>query len=165
MPFTPFHFGPGLVLNAAAPRQVNWLTFCAANVIIDLEPAYYILTRNPPLHRTMHSLGGATVVFGATVLVWAGLRRMALGKAIPNWWDWQGQQWRAVWLGALLGAYSHVMLDGVLYREMNLLWPLGKGNPLLGAVSFSTVYLFCGVMWVVGIVWKMMALWKAQEQG
>jgi len=95
MPFTPFHFGPGLVFNAAAPRQANWLTFCVANIIIDLEPAYYILTQDPPLHRSMHSMGGTTVVFGATVLVWVGVRRMALDKAIPNWWDWQGQQWRA----------------------------------------------------------------------
>jgi len=50
MPFTPFHFGPGLVFNAAAPRQANWLTFCVANIIIDLEPAYYILT----LYREMN---------------------------------------------------------------------------------------------------------------
>lgn len=153
MPFTPLHFGPGLALNAAAPRAVNWPAFCLANIIIDLEPAYFILTHNPPLHRTMHTLGGATVAFGATVLAWTVIRRVGKRAQVPNWGDWRGENQRAVWLGALLGAYSHVVLDAFLYSEMRLLWPLGDGNPLLGVVSFATVYLFCVLMWGVGLGW------------
>lgn len=42
MPVTPFHFGPGALLHATAPRHVSFLAFCGANVLIDLEPLYYL---------------------------------------------------------------------------------------------------------------------------
>jgi hypothetical protein len=67
MPITPFHFGPGAAIHAAAPRYVSFLAFCAANVLMDIEPMYYILTRQYPLHRFFHTyVGAAIVAIGAT---------------------------------------------------------------------------------------------------
>ena len=43
MPITPFHFGPGAALHALAPKHVSFLAFAAANVIIDVEPLYFML--------------------------------------------------------------------------------------------------------------------------
>ena len=61
MPFTPFHFGPGAALYAMAPRQLSFLAFCAANVLIDVEPLYYMLTDQYPWHRFFHTYVGATL--------------------------------------------------------------------------------------------------------
>ena len=36
MPFTPFHFGPGALLKAAAPRHVSLIAFCAAQVLTQI---------------------------------------------------------------------------------------------------------------------------------
>src|SRR5581483_7315107 len=49
MPITPFHFGPGAAIHAAAPRCVSFLAFCAANMLIDFEPLYYLLTGHPDI--------------------------------------------------------------------------------------------------------------------
>ena len=54
MPITPFHFGPGGVIHALAPKQVSFIAFCAANVLIDVEPLYFMLTHQYPLHRFFH---------------------------------------------------------------------------------------------------------------
>ena len=55
MPFTPFHFGLGATLHAAAPRRVSFLAFCGANVLTDIEPLYFMLAHQWPLHRTAHT--------------------------------------------------------------------------------------------------------------
>jgi membrane-bound metal-dependent hydrolase YbcI (DUF457 family) len=51
-----------LLIHALAPRYVSFLAFCAANVLIDIEPLYYLLTRQYPLHRFFHTYVGASVV-------------------------------------------------------------------------------------------------------
>jgi hypothetical protein len=71
MPITPFHFGPGAAIHAAAPRYVSFLAFCAANVLMDLEPLYYILTRQYPLHRFFHTYVGAVIVAISTAVLFA----------------------------------------------------------------------------------------------
>jgi hypothetical protein len=67
MPITPFHFGPGAAVHAAAPRHVSFLSFCAANILMDVEPLYYRLTGQYPLHRFFHIYIGATLVAVVTI--------------------------------------------------------------------------------------------------
>ena len=55
MPFTPLHFGPGLLLKAAAPRHVSFTAFVASQVLIDLESLYNILRGAWPVHRELHT--------------------------------------------------------------------------------------------------------------
>ena len=62
MPITPFHFGPGAAIHVVAPRHVSFLAFCAANVLIDIEPLYYMLTHQDRLHRFFHTYVGASLV-------------------------------------------------------------------------------------------------------
>ena len=55
MPMTPFHFGPGAALQALAPRQISFLAFCAANVVIDIESLVNLIGQRDPVHAFMHS--------------------------------------------------------------------------------------------------------------
>ena len=73
MPVTPFHFGPGALVHALAPRYVSFLAFCAANVLIDVEPGYYMMVGQFPLHRFCIAAG--VVGFGVLAV------REALNKA------------------------------------------------------------------------------------
>ena len=75
MPITPFHFGPGATVHAIAPRHISFLAFCAANVLIDVETLYCILTRQYPWHRFFHTYVGATIVVVATVALFAASLR------------------------------------------------------------------------------------------
>ena len=70
MPFTPFHFGPGLLLKGAAPGQVSFTAFVATQVAVDLEPLWFILRGEPPVHRWAHTVwvaGGIGISVGAAL--------------------------------------------------------------------------------------------------
>ena len=84
MPITPFHFGPGAAVHAIAPRHISFLAFCAANVLIDVETLYYMLTRQYPWHRFFHTYVGATIIVVATVVLFAALLKLASGMSLPN---------------------------------------------------------------------------------
>lgn len=129
MPITPFHFGPGAAIHSAAPRHVSILSFCAANVLIDVEPLYYMLTGHAHLHRFFHTYIGATVVAGATVLLFLGARRIPM---FPNLFGWRQLGTLATAVGAYLGTYSHVVFDSVMHADIRPLAPFSDTNGLLG---------------------------------
>ncbi len=140
MPITPFHFGPGAAVHSAAPRHASFLSFCAANVLVDLEPLYFMLTGQAHLHRFFHTYIGATVVASATVLLFLGAERIPL---IPNLFGWRQLGTRAIAVGAFLGTYSHIVLDSVMHADIRPLAPFSDANGLLGIVSLRALHLFC----------------------
>lgn len=166
MPITPFHFGPGAALHALAPRHLSFLAFCAANVLIDVEPLYYMLTQQTPLHRFFHTYVGATCILLATGLLFFAARGAA--ARIHAWahtpWlraalGWHGLPPRAVWLGAAAGAYSHIVLDSVMHADMAPLAPFSQANALLGRVPLDLLHLFCIIAAIAGLA---LLEWRAQ---
>src|SRR6476659_8577458 len=89
MPFTPFHFGPGGAIHVLAPKRVSFIAFCVSNVLTDVEPLYFILTRQYPLHRFFHTYVGATVMAGLTVLLFVAAKQVARPLRLPNVLKWQ----------------------------------------------------------------------------
>lgn len=144
MPITPFHFGPGAALHAVAPRHVSFLAFCAANVVIDVESLYNLVNHREPVHAFLHTYVGAA-------LVWLGLS--AAFRAVQRVTDWRGLTLRQVALGALLGAYSHVLLDSVMHHDIQPLQPFAAGNALQGVVSLATLHGACIAAGVLALVW------------
>jgi membrane-bound metal-dependent hydrolase YbcI (DUF457 family) len=49
----------------------------------------------------------------------------------------------------VIGTYSHVLLDSLLYTEMNPFFPL-LGNPFVGLLTGGFVYSLCLVLGVIG---------------
>jgi membrane-bound metal-dependent hydrolase YbcI (DUF457 family) len=148
MPFTPFHFGPAALLHSAAPKHISFLAFCGANVLVDVEPLYFMLTHQWPIHRFFHTYVGATVAAGIVVALFALVRRMTPG--LLDQLRLRNLGVRAVALGAILGTYSHVLLDSLMHADMNPFAPFSNANPLLGAVFLNTLYGFCLVAGVAG---------------
>lgn len=59
MPFTPFHFGPGILLGLLLLRYLDFPTFVAANVMIDWRAALVFLDlMDGPLHGWVHTYLG-----------------------------------------------------------------------------------------------------------
>jgi len=151
MPVTPCHFGAGLAAKAAAPQRFWLLAFCAANVIIDVEPLYYTLTRQDPLHRFFHTLPGALIAARLTiflfwilktVLQWLHLGRFVVKAEISP---------PGVWLGAMSGAISHVLLDSVVHADVQPFAPFTSSNPFLGWFSRFEVENFLILLGLAGI--------------
>lgn len=147
MPITPFHFGLGAALHGAAPRHLSFLAFCAANVLIDVESAWNLLRGHHPVHAFFHSYLGATLAGLLTAgLGWLGLRwrqRSGSVKRPPG-------QARAVTVGALLGAGSHVMLDSVMHADIRPLAPFSEANGLYGLLPLPELHLLLVGLGVLG---------------
>jgi membrane-bound metal-dependent hydrolase YbcI (DUF457 family) len=153
MPFTPFHFGPGALIHSAAPKHISFLAFCAANVLVDVEPLYFMLTHQWPIHRFFHTYVGATVAAGFVVGAFVLVRKLTPRLSV-----------RAVALGAIIGTYSHVLLDSLMHADMEPFAPFSNANPLLGAVFLNTLHGFCLVAGVVGgVVIGARYLWRKSQ--
>jgi hypothetical protein len=152
MPITPFHFGPGVALHAVAPRQISFLAFCATNVLIDGESLYNMVNHRYPVHAFFHTCVGATLAAVATVGLFAVLRSAASSPRVPDLLGWKGLTVRQVGAGAILGAYTHVVLDSVTHADLYPLAPLSTSNPLLGVIPRPVVLWVCVVAGVVGLV-------------
>ena len=151
MPFTPFHFGPGAAIHSAAPKHVSFLAFCGANVLVDVEPLYYIATDQYPLHRFFHTYVGVTLIIFATVTLFLLIRWMSRMVALPNPFRWQQLPLHSVVLGAAFGGYSHIVLDSVMHADIRPLAPFSSANALYGWISIDHLHWFCVVAGLVGL--------------
>lgn len=113
MPITPLHLAAGLPLRHWLRQRFSLAAFIAVNILIDLEPGLIMFfnmdSLGYPLHGTLHTLAGTT---GAGLLVAACAPR------------------RAVLIGAMIGAWSHLLLDALVHTDVQPLWPIAGGNPL-----------------------------------
>ena len=145
MPFTPFHFGPGLALHAAAPRRIDLASFCAANVLTDVEPLYRMIAGVHPAHGFFHGFLGATITAAATAVAFLAARARR-----PDWFRWQAPGAWPVVLGALLGTWSHVLLDGYMHGNVHPFTPFSDARPFFHRGSGGAVEAVCVAAALVG---------------
>ena len=166
MPFTPFHFGPGILIKGIIPRQFSLSVFALANIAMDVEPLYHILRGDTQLHGASHTLIGAASICAATAL--------AAPSVITHAWQWfQKFHVDAVsfapvtrlqaWVGALLGTLSHLLLDGTMHRDMYLLLPFSDANPLLKPEWTQNVYLGCLLAGAIGLMLLLLAAMQSRQ--
>lgn len=158
MPFTPFHFGPGVLFKSAMYRQFSLSVFVFTQILIDLESGYHLFTREVPVHRLFHTFAGATLVAGVAVFAGPPICRRAMetwnriNKKDPALQlDTHITRRQAVW-GAFIGAYSHVLLDGVMHPDMAPFAPLYGGTFLHGLLNVGLLHLVCLIAGGVGLV-------------
>jgi hypothetical protein len=151
MPFTPFHFGIGVLAKGAAPARVSLAAFVASQVVIDCETAYFMVTQQWPLHRWAHTFAVAAplgLIVG--LAVWAGgalWERTARGPRLPA-----GEtRPLAALLGGALGGLTHPLLDGIMHGDVAPLRPFSDHNPLLGLIGLGALHLACVVAGLVGL--------------
>lgn len=140
MPFTPFHLGPGALFKAVGGHHFSFMVFGGAQVLMDIEPLVRIYRQDAVLHGPTHTILGALGIgaiagvlgkpVSETVLRWSGIAHAPL-------------TWPVSFGTAFVGTYSHIILDGIMHRDMEPLWPMADGNPLLGAVSVEVLHAFC----------------------
>ncbi|HVK86504.1 MAG TPA: DUF4184 family protein [Kofleriaceae bacterium] len=166
MPFTPFHFGPGLVGKGLAPRWYSWTAFVASNVIIDVESLYYLQQHAYPVHRQLHTFLGAALFGLATAGVLLGMRRLL--PNVRSWLDARSPTIRAeaaplgIVVGAMVGALSHPVLDGLMHADIQPLQPWSDANPLLGLVGLEALHTGCMAAGVVGAL--LVLIWLVRER-
>jgi len=161
MPFTPFHFGPGLLVKAALPKRLSFTSFALTQVAIDVETLYHLARAEWPVHRQCHSvLGGASV--GLVVAAGVVVGRPAFSRAFnavlgadraPQFNAASETDGVAAVVGGLVGGASHSLLDAIVHPDVRPLWPVAPGNQLFGLVSPETLHVLCVAAGVVGVAW------------
>lgn len=143
MPFTPFHFGPGALLHAAAPQRISFWSFCAVNVLIDCETLYNMLTGRFPLHAFFHSYIGASLMVLITMALFLTALHIARHADLANIFNWQSLTPRALFFGACLGAWSHVFFDSIMHGDIRPLAPFSDINHLQDLIPLDLLHLVC----------------------
>ena len=152
MPVTPFHFGLGAALHSLAPKHVSFLAFCGANVLVDFEPLYYMVTRQYPVHRFFHTYLGVSLVVAATTAAFLTTRWVSRKVRLPDLFEWQQLRLRGVLVGSALGSYSHIALDSVMHTDIRPLAPFSDANPLYLWIGIVELHWWCLVAGIVGFV-------------
>jgi hypothetical protein len=151
MPATPFHFGPGLLIKAAAPRQFSMAAYSLSQVVIDIESGYYLFHQATPVHRQAH-----TFALGALIGLLCGLIVSKVGAWIARPRDVIPEALAAEYrlpiavVSGIFGGIFHSVLDGVMHADIRPFRPFTDANPLYGLVSVQILYLFCILTGVVG---------------
>ena len=151
MPATPFHFGPGLLVKAVAPRQFSMAAYSLSQVVIDIESGYYMLHHATPVHRQAH-----TFVVGGLIGLLCGLIVSRVGAWVARPRDIVPEALAAEYrlpvavLSGIFGGIFHSVLDGIMHADIRPFWPFTQANPLYGLVSVQVLYLFCVITGVVG---------------
>ena len=169
MPITPFHFGPGILIKSAAPRRISWTMFALANIAIDLEPIVYFVLTGDPAHRHLHSLLGAGLLAIGCAL--AGRRLCEKFLAL---WNSRLDQVQAIWLAvdtkitvpmalisALLGTWTHVLLDSVMHADIQPLWPFSEANPLRWVWPMDFLDVWCLLLEFWGLLRLLTVRWDS----
>lgn len=148
MPFTPFHFGPGIAIKAAIPR-FSFLLFCYAQIVTDLESAYYLFRGEYPVHRFLHTYAGAALIGAVCALSGRPLqkyvsRRFGCGAPVS---------WAGAFATTFAGTYSHIFLDSIMHPDITPLSPLTSANPLFHVVGAELLQVLCLALGAVGVYW------------
>lgn len=155
MPFTPLHMGPGLLARGALRGGFSLMVFGWAQILMDLEPLWGILTGREQLHGWSHTWIGATLLAvlaalsGRPLGEW-GLRLLRLPRFLPITWG-------AAWAGALAGAWSHILLDSIMHFDIQPLRPFSPDNGLRQLISLEALHLLCLMTAAIGAV---VFLWR-----
>ncbi len=150
MPFTPYHFGPALLIGVLLFPFIDFSTMMIASVILDFEPlSVIIFDLQLPLHAFFHTYVGATIV---AIILSIGIYpfRKYLNRFVSLFGLKQESSFQHIMAASFIGTFSHVFLDSFLYVEMNPLFPI-LGNQFFGLLSSGLVYGFCFSMGFIGL--------------
>lgn len=151
MPFTPFHMGPGIFIKAVLQGGFSLMVFGWAQIVMDIQPLVVLVIGKGHLHGFSHTYLGATLlgVFSALsgkYLSEIGLKRIGISKK-------QNPieiSWLVATISALIGTYSHVVLDAVMHGDVQPYYPFSIENGLLGVISVADLHRLCLYAAVVG---------------
>ncbi|MCW8963569.1 MAG: metal-dependent hydrolase [Gammaproteobacteria bacterium] len=153
MPFTPLHMGPGLIIKALLQGSFSLMVFGWAQILMDIQPLFVIITGEGQLHGFSHTYLGATLLtllaalsgkhlseFGLIVL---GIARKTQPIRIT---------WGITFISAFIGTWSHVILDSIMHSDVQPFYPFWLSNELWGLLSIDALNKLCVYSGLAGAI-------------
>ena len=147
MPFTPYHFGPGLFIGSLFLNFIDLPTFLIASVIVDLEPFLVLyFNLNYPLHGFFHSFLGATIIAIILAFIMTQIRKI-FTPMLSFIKIKQEISFKRILVASLLGIYLHILLDSPLYVDIRPFFPFDFNpfylNPNLAGSIIRQICVWC----------------------
>jgi hypothetical protein len=112
-----------------------------------------------PQHLFFHTILGATLI--AVLCATLGKRWCELaikiwndeirGKPEAKWFNSERKISKtAAWSGALIGAWSHLLLDSFMHDDIKPLSPFTDANVLFGTISIGWLHTICLIVSSLG---------------
>ena len=149
----PLHMGPGILIKALLQGNFSLMVFGWAQIVMDIQPLFVLITGDGHLHGFSHTYIGATLlaIFSALsgkYLSEIGLKILGLSdKSNPvniAWW--------VAFVSAFIGTYSHVVLDSIMHSDVEPFYPLSQENSLYGLITVDELHQLCLFSALVGAI-------------
>ena len=134
------------------------MVFGWSQILMDLQPLYVMLRGEGELHGFSHTCLGAALI--APVAMVSGKYLGELGLRILHLESFNPISWKVAGVSALIGTFSHVLIDTVMHADMRPLYPFSDTAPFHGSLSISTLHLLCLGLGIMGsaiygfLVWQ-----------
>jgi hypothetical protein len=148
MPFTPYHFGINALPGLVSRGRLDIFVLTAANVLIDTEVlADSYFAPGWPVHQFWHFhtllVGGLAGAFlGALIYGIKPFRRISQGfNSLVGFAS--SPTLISMILSGIIGAWLHVLVDGLYHYDVEAFWPI-HGNLLLqwaGNIHWLRTYI------------------------
>ncbi|MFB6208708.1 MAG: hydrolase [Candidatus Nanohaloarchaea archaeon] len=154
MPFTPFHLGPAVLIGLFLRKYIDFPTFVAANLVVDLRATLIFFgLMEGTLHGFLH-----TFLFGSLLGIALGSLMYRIIPSTSSFMKFfeleQLTDFGSFIAAGVLGTGTHVLLDSFLYTDIQPLTPLNT-NPFYGIIPNpnSLVYGFTIVSFFIGAIY------------
>ncbi len=158
MPFTPFHMGPGILLKSLLQGSFSLMVFGWAQILMDIQPLLVLISGEGQLHGFSHTYIGATGLGLLAALSGKYLAELMLTRSPFKLHGKLTIRWPSALISALIGSYSHVLLDSLMHHDIQPLAPFYDGNLLLGLVTVSQLHQLCSYSGMLGVAIYFMVL-------
>lgn len=140
------------------------MVFGWTQVVMDIQPLVVLISGEGHLHGFTHTFAGATLLAVASAL--SGKYVAEFGLRFIGETGYLPIRWVVVLLSAFIGAYSHVLLDGIMHADLQPFAPFSASNAFLGIFSVEVLHDFCLYSGLVGAgLYYAISQWIAGRQG
>lgn len=144
MPLTPFHFGPGTLAKAIAPKKFSLRAFILVQIVIDIETAWNIFFGGDRLHTYLHTYVGSLLAIAISVsLIFLFNLKHHLLRKLRCYSAFSKFTYFSTLTGLVFGAWSHVYIDSIMHADMLPYWPMSELHPQLAAIPTFELHVFC----------------------
>ena len=150
--------GPGIIIKAILQGFFSLIIFGWAQILMDLQPLFVIITGQGNLHGFSHTYIGATLIALISAFTGKWIYEMLMVFIKSDFTEYQKKLFDVpkklttgvCIVSAFIGTYSHVLLDSIMHSDVEPFYPINLENNLHFILSIENLYKLCVYTGIVG---------------
>ncbi len=153
--------GPGILFKAILQSGFSLMVFGWTQIVMDLQPLMVLITGAGQLHGFTHTFIGAVLIAAVAALSGKYLSELGLRLLKIKGYDSVSIKWWVAFISAIIGAFSHVFLDGIMHSDVQPFYPLSLDNVFWQWVSIDALHKYCLYSGIIGGLIYFLFQWHA----